>query len=97
VLQAQQRLADAAGLLDDLEATAAKDALLGLRVDLVRAQQHPADRDAALAEVAQRAREMGFERIALQAERLRPSPAGPEAAAELQRRGLDPGSERLAW
>ncbi|MCB1633928.1 MAG: tetratricopeptide repeat protein, partial [Xanthomonadales bacterium] len=93
VLQAQQRLADAAGLLDDLEATAAKDALLGLRVDLVRAQQHPADRDAALAEVAQRAREMGFERIALQAERLRPSPAGAEAAAELQRRGLDPGNE----
>ena len=77
-------------MLDDLEKELLEnpDALLTLRVDLLRASLRPASKGAALERVAARARDTGFELLALRAEMLAEGAGSALARAELGRRGV---------
>ncbi|MBB5209336.1 tetratricopeptide repeat protein [Chiayiivirga flava] len=82
---------DAIGpLLDEIEAelAAASDAALRLRLDLTRATGRGARREDALLAVANDARALGFELIALRAELLVGGPAAEQAALALAERGV---------
>lgn len=95
LLQAQRRADEATQLLAELEPLANADSDLALRLDLIRANGH-ADRQAALAAVATRARTSGFERLALTAEWL--AEGQTEVLANTIRgRGIDPGSMNIPW
>ena len=90
VLLARQQ-ADAAGrLIDEIDAALAKhpDALLALRAELVRASAVGDGRSAALARLADRARDTGYEALALRAELLAGGDIGMAAEATLQRLGI---------
>lgn len=89
-LSAQGRVEQAERLLDDLEKEVAgnPDALLTLRVDLLRASLRPASKGPALERIAERARRTGFELLALQAEMLANDAGSAAARAELGRRGV---------
>jgi len=81
-------------LLDELDAdpAARQDAVTVLRLDLVRAAAQRDEREQSLLGVARRARESGFEWLALRAELLAGGEAGGAARQELARRGMpDPG------
>ncbi len=88
ILHARGDADSSARLLDTLdnELVARPDAVLELRLDLVRAAQEASDRRGALARFATRARAGGFELLALRAERL----GGNEARAleRLQAAGI---------
>ena len=88
----QQARGDAAAvaLLDTLETelSAHPDAMLALRLDLVRAAARTEGREAALHEVGRQARAIGFNLLALRAELLQTSPINDKARAELERRGI---------
>ena len=88
ILSASDQREAALRLLDELEPTVRSDVLLGLQLDLVRAHARPADRRPALLDVAARAREVGFERLALQAELLHGGQSAERAAMALRERGL---------
>lgn len=83
-------------LLDELDAALAThpDALLSLRADLVRASASGNGRVSALTRVADRARDSGFEEIALRAELLAGGEYEAGARATLVRLGVPEGS---AW
>ena len=89
-LIAQGRVEQAERMLDDLEKELLEnpDALLTLRVDLLRASLRPASKGAALERVAARARDTGFELLALRAEMLAEGSGSTLARAELGRRGV---------
>lgn len=89
-LSAQGNIGQAERLLDELENELASnpDALLTLRVDLLRASLRNSGKQPALAHVASQAREAGFELLALRAEMLADGPAAGQARAELGRRGV---------
>jgi hypothetical protein len=94
ILVARDRGEVAERLLDELEADPAArlDAHTGLRLDLVRAAAMSDEREAGLLGVARRARDDGFEWLALRAELLADGEAGSAARRELERRGIpDPG------
>ena len=92
------RQADGAAerLLDELDAALAThpDALLTLRADLVRASAIGDGRASALTRVADRARDSGFEEIALRAELLAGGEYEASARATLIRLGMPEGT---AW
>lgn len=90
VQHARGDAAAAARLLDTLEPELVThpDAMLALRLDLVRAAAQPDGRDAALRLVAGQARSIGYDLLALRTELLESSSIGGEARAELERRGI---------
>ena len=77
-------------LLDEIEAELASvgDAALRLRLDLTRATQRGVRRDDALLAVADDARALGFELLALRTELLLGGPAAERASATLIERGV---------
>jgi DNA-binding winged helix-turn-helix (wHTH) protein len=89
-LSAQGRVEQAGRMLDDLEQELLQhpDALLSLRVDLLRASLRKDGKGAALLHVASKARESGFDLLALRAELLADGPESELARAELGRRGV---------
>jgi DNA-binding winged helix-turn-helix (wHTH) protein/tetratricopeptide (TPR) repeat protein len=89
-LSAQGRVEQAGRVLDDLEHELVQhaDALLSLRVDLLRASLRQDSKSAALLHVASKAREAGFDLLALRAELLADGPESDLARAELDRRGV---------
>lgn len=89
-LLAQGRAEQAERMLDDIEKELLEnpDALLTLRVDLLRASLRLANRGPALERVAARARATGFELLALRAEMLADGAGSAQARAELGRRGV---------
>ena len=80
----------ALALLDEIETelVRADDAALRLRLDLGRAAARETRREDALLAVANDARALGFELIALRAELLVGGPAAARAAASLTERGV---------
>ncbi|MEO7934767.1 MAG: tetratricopeptide repeat protein [Dokdonella sp.] len=89
-LSAQGRDEHAGNTLDDLEKELLDnpDALLTLRVDLLRASLRDADRRGAFEHVAARARDVGFELLALRADLLADGANAENARTELGRRGV---------
>lgn len=89
-LSAQGHVEQAERLLEDLdkELTGNPDFLQTLRVDLLRASLRTSGKRAALEHVAARAREVGFELLALRAEMLIDGPRADVARAELGRLGV---------
>ncbi len=89
-LSAQGHVEQAGRLLDDLEKELANnpDTLQTLRVDLLRASMRRSGKEPALEHVAARAREIGFELLALRAEMLTDGSLASNARAELGRRGV---------
>lgn len=94
LLSAQQRFESSERLLDELEKELAAhpDALLTLRTELLRAALRGDERDAALGRVADRAREAGFELLALRAGELGEGALASRARTELDQRGVAVGS-----
>lgn len=93
MLSAQERFESAERLLDELEKelVAHPDALLTLRAELLRAAMRNDGREVALGRVAERAREAGFELLALRAAELGEGEPARRARAELDQRGLAVG------
>ncbi|MGB0135371.1 tetratricopeptide repeat protein [Dokdonella sp.] len=93
LLSAQERFEAAERLLDELEKelVAHPDALLTLRTELLRAAMRSDEREVALGRVAERAREAGFELLALRAAELGEGELGKSARLELDERGLPIG------
>jgi DNA-binding winged helix-turn-helix (wHTH) protein/Tfp pilus assembly protein PilF len=89
-LSAQGHVEKAGRMLDDLEQELVEhpDALLSLRVDLLRASLRENGKSPALLHVASKARQAGFELLALRAELLAEGPESDLARAELDRRGI---------
>lgn len=89
-LSAQGHIEQAERLLDELasELGSNPDALLTLRVDLLRASVRNSGKESAHARVATRAREVGFDLLALRAEMLAGGDTAGQARAELGRRGV---------
>jgi DNA-binding winged helix-turn-helix (wHTH) protein len=89
-LSAQGRVEQAGRMLDSLEQELQMhpDALLSLRVDLLRASLRKQGKAAALLHVASKARQSGFDLLALRAELLADGPESDAARAELDRRGI---------
>ncbi len=89
-LAAQGRTEAAERLLDQLEAERKShpDAMQTLRLDLVRAAIRQQGRTRALHTVADSARDIGFELLALRADLLAGGEVGLRARDELQRRGI---------
>jgi DNA-binding winged helix-turn-helix (wHTH) protein/Tfp pilus assembly protein PilF len=89
-LSAQGRVEQASRMLDSLEQELLEhpDALLSLRVDLLRASLRKQGKAAALLHVASKAREAGFDLLALRAELLADGPESEVARAELDSRGI---------
>lgn len=85
------------GLFQELEQEVRADAVLALRLDLVRADRRESGRETVLRELAARARSMGADWLALQAELAIGGKEGEAALAALDRLGRNrdaPGSER---
>ena len=89
-LAAQGRAEAAERLLDQLEAERKShpDVMQTLRLDLVRAAIRQQGRSQALRTVAEAARAIGFDLLALRADLLAGDDAGLRARDELQRRGI---------
>lgn len=89
-LAAQNNTGAAQAMFDELETELlqVKDAMLGLRLDLLRAATREDARAPALTRVAQRARAAGFELLALRAELLAGGSSGELARTRLTQLGI---------
>lgn len=96
ILVAREANEPASRLLDELEADLARhpNALVALRIDLLRAALPATGRSEALERLASRAREAGYEWLALRAGALAGGPAANHALAALDRLGVPPGPAR---
>ena len=90
VLERQRQPAAAAQLLDTLDAelVAHPDAMLALRLDLLRVVLRDEGRTELAAQVAASARAIGYELLALRADLIAGGQAGQQAKAALDRQGI---------
>jgi tetratricopeptide (TPR) repeat protein len=89
-MAAQGEVAAAVRMFDELENDLEKipDAMLALRLDLLRAATRRDEREPALRRVAQSARNTGFELLALRAELLAGGSTGEQARTRLNQLGI---------